>query len=57
MRSSLACWCLEAQAERPERLISADMLPSEVPTLGGMGNCSVLRGPIIIVSEISGTLA
>ena len=37
VRSSLACWRLEARAERPQRPLSAATLPSEVPTLGGRG--------------------
>ena len=57
VRSSLACLRREAQAERSERPLSAAMFPLEVPTLGGRGTWYGVRGPIIIVSELVGSLA
>ena len=53
VRLSLACWLREAQAERP---LSVAVFPLEVLTLGGRGTWSGVRGSIIIISELVGTL-
>ena len=42
--------------DHPERPLSAAMIPSEVPTVGGRGTWSGVIGPIIIVSDLVGAL-
>ena len=52
MISSLACWRLKAQTERPVRLLSTATLPPEVLTLGGRGAWAGVRGCSIIGPEV-----